>query len=219
MSTVLIVEDHWLMAESLALALRAEGFSPVVAPLRSSEEVLAVAAETRPAVVLLDLELPIGSGLGLISPLVNSETRVIIVSGSRSRVDIAAAIEAGAHGFIEKSRPLAQLIEAIRATLAGRQIMSAQQRQALLTDLHASRATLEHELRPFTRLTRREQEVLRDVMEGRRAEDIAKAGSVSEATIRTQLRGILTKLGVRSQLEAVTLAHRVGWPARSSTTD
>src|ERR1700750_3367111 len=106
MTAVLIVEDPALLAESRSVALRAEGFSAVIAPLFSPTELLNFARVTAPDVVLLDLELPIGSGLDLIAPLVDCGAAVIVVSGTRSRLDIAATLEAGAHGFLAKNRPL-----------------------------------------------------------------------------------------------------------------
>lgn len=214
MPVVLIVEDHSLMADGLAVALEAEGFSVTIAPLTSSESVLATARAVRPAVALLDLDLggAIGSGLDLVASLAGTGARVIVVSGTDSRADLGVAIESGASGVLGKDHPLAELVATVHAAAAGRSVLAESDRQALLSELYGSRMARRRELEPFGRLTPREQEVLRGLLDGRRADDLARSWSVSKATIRTQVRGVLTKLGVSSQLEAVAMASRVGWP-------
>lgn len=92
--------------------------------------------------------------------------------------------------------------------------MSDPARQDMLGDLRRARVTRRRELAPFEALSEREAHVLSRVMEGLSAADIAKRSFVSEATVRTQIRAILGKLGVRSQLAAVAEARRVGWRYR-----
>lgn len=212
-ASVLIIEDHSLMAESLAVALGAEGFAATVATDRTPRALIAHAGENVPDVVLLDLDLgpQLGSGLDLLPELRRLGARVIVVSGATSRLDLATAVERGAFGIVSKNQPVAELIAAVRSTVDGRAILSPGERNALLVELYASRTTRLRELEPFTHLTPREQEVLRGLMKGQRARDLAREASTSQATIRTQIRGVLTKLSVNSQLEAVVLARATGW--------
>jgi DNA-binding NarL/FixJ family response regulator len=213
-ASVLIIEDHSLLADSLAIALGAEGLSATVASLDSRDELMALVGAQRPDVVLLDLDLgaELGSGLDLVSELCAFGARVIIVSGTPSRLDFAAALERGAIGFLTKSQPLDELVATVQAAALGRPILAEGKRHQLVNELRARRSARTRELEPFTRLTPREQNVLQGLLEGLRAEDLARAASVSEATIRSQLRGVLTKLGVSSQLEAVAMARRTAWP-------
>jgi DNA-binding NarL/FixJ family response regulator len=213
MASVLIIEDHSLMAESLAVALGAEGFTATVAIGKSARDVLTQAEAFRPDVVLLDLDLgpELGRGLDLLPDLRRLAAHVVIVSGATSRLDLAAAVELGAFGIVGKNQPVAELIAAVKSTADGRAILTPGERNALLAELYASRAARLRELEPFSHLTPREQEVLRGLIKGLRARDLAREASTSQATVRTQIRGVLTKLGVSSQLEAVALARETGW--------
>ena len=95
--------------------------------------------------------------------------------------------------------------------MAQRPVLSTARRYELLADLRAARAIRERDLAPFTTLTPRERSVLAALAQGQRVDTIAAAAVVSEATVRSQIRGVLAKLNVNSQLEAVALAWTVGW--------
>ena len=99
-------------------------------------------------------------------------------------------------------------------------MLSTAKRYELMAELRSARAARGKDLAPFKTLTSREQAVLAGLAHGRRAEIIAAAAFLSEATVRSQIRSVLAKLGVNSQLEAVALAWTVGWfstPAQTST--
>lgn len=209
---VMVVEDHGLLAQSLRLTLTAEGMAVSVPPLDPAE-ILAVAERDKPEVVLLDLDLgPLGGdGAALIEPLALTGARVIVVSGETDRVRLTACIESGAHGLVSKAAPLDELLSAILRTAAGEDILPGWQRDKLLSELRLARAARRRELAPFESLTVRECTVLAAIMAGRSAAQIAAAEYLSEATVRTHIRGILNKLGVSSQLAAVAEAGRVAW--------
>lgn len=209
---VMVIEDHGLLAQSLRLALSAEGMTVCVPPLDSAE-ILAMAERESPEVVLLDLDLgPLGGdGSALIEPLVVNGARVVVVSGVTDRVRLAGCLESGAHALLSKDVPLEQLVDAVRRSASGEAVLASGERDALLAELRRLRAERRRELAPFEALTPRERAVLSAVIDGQSAADIASASFVSEATVRTQIRGVLTKLGVTSQLAAVAMANRVGW--------
>ena len=209
---VAIIEDHELLAESLAFALAGDGFDAVVVNPPSEREVLRQVFELAPRVVLLDVNLgALGSGLELIAPLRALKVDVICVTGESSRAIWGACIEAGAAGIVSKAVPFGQLVKRIRAVLVGDAAISVGERQALLYAVQQHRHDERVRLEPFKRLTVRECEVLHELMDGAPAETIAERGYVSLTTVRTHIRGILQKLGVSSQLAAVTLAIRAGW--------
>lgn len=212
--TVLIVDDHELLAQSLAWALRAEAFEVAVVRPGSREAILEAAAVHQPEVVLLDLELggPVGSALPLVAPLRDRGTLVVMLTGVTDRVRLAECLEAGAAGLLPKSAAFETLVDSVREVVELGSLMSAHRRSDLLAELRAQRLERARRLAPFQRLTRREQEVLRALIEGLAAETIATRSYVSLATVRSQIRAILHKLGVNSQLEAVALARREGWP-------
>lgn len=211
---VLIVDDHELVAASLALGLRAEGVAARHEAPRGAEEVLA-AVGPGPGLVLLDLDLgrddrhrPI-DGARLVEPLCAAGWRVLVLSGSTDRARIGAALAAGAVAAVPKSAPFPRLLDAVRDSLAGREVMPERRRRELV-ELHEHRqADIAEVAAKVERLTQREREVLAHLAAGRRAQAVADAFVVSLATVRTQIRSIFRKLEVSSQIEAVALYRRV----------
>jgi len=210
---VLIVEDHGLLAESLLLALRAEGLDAErVAPV-TIDGILSEARRLSPTVVLLDLDLggEIGSSVGLIPPLQELGAQVVMVTGITDPARLAECLEAGATGLIDKTTSFDQLVDSVREVAELGTIVSPARREALLAELRRQRRDDQRRREPFERLTPREREVLAALMDGKPAEVIATESFVSLATVRSQIRTILLKLGVNSQLAAVALARRNGW--------
>jgi DNA-binding NarL/FixJ family response regulator len=210
---VLIVEDHHLLAESLAYALAAEGFPVAVAELSGTEAITDAVERSSSDIVLLDLDLgsSVGDGLALVAPLRDRGAQVIVVSGTSDRPRLAACLEQGAVGVLAKSTPLDKLVAAVIDVAAGRPAIGEAERLTRLRELWSWRADERHRLQPFEQLTQREAQVLGALMDGQSCEAIATAWFVSEATVRTQIRGVLTKLEVGSQLAAVATAQRAGW--------
>jgi two-component system nitrate/nitrite response regulator NarL len=214
---VLIVDDHELLAESLRLALSAEGYDVEVSGI-TPPEVIASAQERPPDVVLLDLDLGEigGDGSVLVEVLSLGGARVVVISGTSDRLRVASCLEAGASGFVSKSAPLDELLDAVRSAGGGHEVMPEAERLDLLAELRRARVVRKRELAPFEELTGREQYVLAQVIDGRSASEIASGAYVSEATVRTQIRAVLNKLGVRSQLAAVAAARRAQWHPKVS---
>jgi DNA-binding NarL/FixJ family response regulator len=211
-ATVMIVEDHALLAQSLAIALNAEGCSAHIAALISPPMLLQQVRTLRPDVVLLDLDLgALGDGVDLVQPLTELGARVLVVSGTTDRVRLAETVERGAVGFLSKTVPFEELLSTVLDVVAQRPVLSTAQRYELMAELRRARASRNKGLAPFTTLTPKERAVLTALSQGHRAETIAAASVVSEATVRSQIRSVLAKLGVKSQLEAVALAWTVGW--------
>ena len=213
MTRVLIVEDHELLAQSLTFALRADGFDVHETHTKRGEDILAAAADLQPDVVLLDLDIggELGSSVSLIEPLGVQGAQVVMLTGITDRVRLAECVEAGAIGIVSKSEPFDHLIAAVKEAIEQGTLLSPGERQDLLAALRRHRRADAERMAVFGRLTPREQEVLAALMDGKSAEQIAKDAVVSLATVRSQIRSILMKLGVHSQLEAVALARRSGW--------
>ena len=210
--SVLIVEDHALLAQTLVIALNAEGCRAMVAELIDPAHLLQQVRTLRPGVVLLDLDLgALGDGADLVQPLTELGARVLVVSGTTDRLRLAETLELGAVGFLSKQEPFEQLLSTILAVAAQRPVLSTALRYQLLAELRTARTARSKDLAPFTALTPKERVVLSAMTQGQRAEAIAAVAVVSQATVRSQIRGVLAKLGVTSQLEAVALAWTVGW--------
>ena len=210
---VLIVEDHELLAQSLAFALRADGFEVHQSAALDAESILGAARETEAEVVLLDLDIggELGSSTSLIKPLQQSGARVVMLTAITDRVRLAECVEAGATGIVSKSESFDRLIDAVKEAITVGSLLSPAQRDELLAELRRQRADERKRMQAFSQLTAREQEVLGALMDGRSAEQIATDAVVSLATVRSQIRAILMKLGVHSQLGAVALARKAGW--------
>lgn len=212
MNRILIVDDHPLVAIGLQLALRSRAWEVQVADGPTVDVVLQQARAFAPDCVLLDLHLgELGNGRDLIGPLQAMSRAVVMLTGETDRLLLAACLEAGAEGWIGKCAFLDEVMALIEDALAGRPLVGVVQRQELLDDLRVHRARLERSRSPFERLTAREQRVLAALVDGMSGDEIAKAHYVAVTTVRSQIRGILQKLGVRSQLAAVATAVRAGW--------
>jgi DNA-binding NarL/FixJ family response regulator len=212
---VILVEDHALLAESVGLALAAEGWQVVIADLQSEAALLASACGQEPALVLLDLELgdPICDSTRIIPALVESGATVLVVTGVQDRVRLAATIEAGAVGFVAKTAPFDVLLATARRAASGEPVLEKNEFMQLLADLRRHRAQRRDAHAPFDALTPRERAVLAQLSDGKSVDAIADEWVVSPATVRTQVRGVLTKLDVSSQLAAVAKARAAGWTA------
>ena len=211
---VLIVEDHELLAGTLALALKDRGLEVFATSGPGADDVVGLAAGLAPVTVLLDLELgsDLGSGQDLIRPLTDAGGRVVMMTGVTDPARLGACVEAGAVGVLSKSDPFADLVEAVERLAKDEELLTYARRQELLADLRQARRDRRDRMKPFTDLTAREQAVLAELVAGQSVEAIATASYVSVATVRTQVRAILQKLGVNSQLAAVAMARSAGWP-------
>ncbi len=194
------------------MALRAESLEVVIPGVSSLEELRAELDEARPQVVLLDRDLgTIGSGEELIGPLSLTGSSVIVISGSLDEIVAGRCLAAGAATCIPKSEPLDVLVSTVLSVSQGDVLVSESERLRLIDAWRCWQASQETAGATFTHLTPREASVLGGLMGGKPVRVIASESFVSEETVRTQVRGILMKLGVNSQLEAVVLAFRDGW--------
>jgi two-component system nitrate/nitrite response regulator NarL len=215
---VLIVEDHRLFAEAVNLALTVEGYDvrriEVPDDPGSPGALVAAIIKQRSRVVLLDLDLGrFGDGIRLIEPIARSGANVIVVTGSIDRARWGDAVRAGARKVLSKSQPLRDILATVRRIIAGLPVMDREEREELVAEWNRHRFEVQGVLERLDLLTIRESEVLGHLMKGRAVREIAGLSVVSEATVRTQVKSILAKLEVSSQLAAVGMAHQIGWRA------
>lgn len=210
---VVIIDDHRLLAQSLALALRLEGITATVPALDDLTTLLSVTAACRPHLVLLDLDLggSIGDGSLLVPHLAAAGWSVLVVSGSTDEEQLARALENGAVGVVRKDVPFDDLLSTVVVGAQGQAVMDPVARGHLLARGRLLRLEREQRQAPLERLSPREADVLRALAQGQTVARISETAYVSEATVRSQVRAVLTKLGVSSQLEAVALANAADW--------
>lgn len=206
--SILIVEDHRLLAQAVALALADRGLQVRLVDPGALDDVVATVAPG--ALVLLDLRLGRGRDGGTaIGPLVDRGARVVVVTGTSDPLALGRALEAGALTIVDKHQPFADLVSAILAVRAGEVPPVDPRHRDAVRAAHARRAEQDAARSVLDRLSVREGEVLDELCDGRSAQEIATAAGVSLTTVRAQIRAVLAKLGVRSQLQAVARAHEL----------
>jgi DNA-binding NarL/FixJ family response regulator len=212
-TNVLIIDDHDLVAMSLALCLRSEGLHAQRHAARSRDGILTAVATLVPGVVLLDLDLGRGpdgtviDGTTLVAHLCRNGWRVIVLSATTDEPRIGQALDAGALACVSKTAPLPILITAIRRAAQGIEVMRPERRQYFVAQYRQQQEQARAVERRLGRLTDRERAVLDRLARGQRAQLIAEEFGVSLATTRTQIRAVLHKLRVTCQLEAVALLN------------
>ncbi|MGY1772051.1 LuxR C-terminal-related transcriptional regulator [Blastococcus sp. SYSU D00813] len=213
----LLVDDHSLFAQAVQLGLAAAGIPATRVVPTSAAAVIAACRAAAPATVLLDLRLGAGEdgepidGLDLVAPLSEAGCRVVVVTGETGDATWGTAVERGAVTVVAKDTALDELVALVQAVGSGEGVLDGGRRQDLLAAARRARSEESARLAPFRSLSPREDEVLRHLAAGLPAAAIAAAAFVSEATVRTQIRAVLSKLQVSSQLQAVALARQSGW--------
>lgn len=213
---VLIVDDHVLFAESLELALSLEGYD--VRRLELPEDggsmatLRSLALRANPRTVILDLDLGrFGDGANLISPLAHAHVNVVVVTASQELGRWGECMRLGARKVLTKSGALQQALSTVRRLHQGLPVTTREELESLL-DAWSHQSRVDDDIRRrLDRLTPRERQVLEALIEGRTVRAISQDSVVSEATVRTQVKSILNKLEVSSQLAAVGMANQIGW--------
>jgi two-component system, NarL family, nitrate/nitrite response regulator NarL len=218
-----IVEDHALLAQAIVLALSSEDLDVVhICPsgeVGSVTDLLEPVLSLRPAVVLLDLDLgEFGDGMELIAPLRRAGTQVIVVTASTDRARWGECLAHGAATVLPKSVGLEGIARTIHDVVQGRPVISATTRGEMVSCWHEQLKDRQATLVRLEGLTTREAQVLAALARGRRVREIALDACVSEATVRTQVKSVLAKLGVTSQIAAVAIARDSGLVPRDEGT-
>lgn len=207
MIRLLIADDHPVVRAGLAGLLSDEPGFEVVGEAVDGEEAVALAATTRPDVVLMDLRMPRVDGVAATIRIVAGEAgepapRVLILTTYESDDQILAAIEAGASGYLLKAAPQAEIVAGIRSVAAGQSALSPQVAVRLVERMRRPE--------PDAVLTARETEVLRLVGTGHSNKQVAVALGIGESTVKTHPLKVFEKLGVADRTRAVTLAMERG---------
>lgn len=213
---VLIIDDHMLFAESLELALSLEGYD--VRRLELPEEggsmasLRSLALRSNPRTVLLDLDLGrFGDGMSLVAPLAKAGINVVVLTASEELGRWGGCMRLGARRVLPKSGALQLALATVRRLHQGLPVVKREELEVLLDAWAKERRTHDDLRSRLELLTPRERQVLGSLIEGRTVRTISQERVVSEATVRTQVKSILNKLEVSSQLAAVGMANQVGW--------
>jgi DNA-binding NarL/FixJ family response regulator len=213
MTRILIADDQVLVRGGLRMILEAQPDLEVVGEADDGGEALALARELRPDLVLMDIRMPGVDGLEATRRLLaagDPAPRVLVLTTFDLDEYVYEAIRAGASGFLLKSTPPPQLVEGVRAVMAGDALLSPQITRRLLERFTRRPPPSAGAPAELAELTHRELDVLRLIADGQSNAEIAETLVLSEATVKTHVNHILTKLRLRDRVQAVALAYRSG---------
>jgi DNA-binding NarL/FixJ family response regulator len=206
---VLIVDDQPLMRAGFKSVLEASGQVEVAGEAATGREAIEQARRLAPDVVLMDVRMPDMDGIEATRRLPDQKILILTTFGLDEY--ILEALRAGASGFLLKDAPVDELLGAVRAVAAGDAQLSPAVTKRLL-DQVARRlpAPVEHDSTRLAELTPREREVLRLLALGMSNAEIAQALVVSDATVKTHVSSVLSKLDLRDRVQAVIFAYENG---------
>ena len=205
-ASVLIVDDHPLVREGLAMRIAAQPDMVVCGEAASTEEALALLPTAKPAVAIVDLALKKSHGLDLIKKIRKDapSVSILVVSAYEEALFAERVVRAGARGYVNKQEAQHKVIDAIRAVLRGELYLSAEMAQRLVDSVgqKAARQGVES-------LSDREIEVFQLIGRGSSARSIAEQLGISIHTVETHRENIRSKLGLHNAAELVH--HAVQW--------
>ena len=211
---VLVVDDHEVLGQSLAMVLDAEDDLETAGVATTIEQAARLVVSSAPDVMLLDHRLPDGDGISAIPRLLalRPEMRIVVLTASAPDHLLLSAIEAGAFGFLSKSRGVDEVAAAVRAAAAGESVISPELLARLLPRFQKGGPV------PIgSDLTDREREVLDLLAQGLSNAAIAAALTVSVHTVRNHIANLSAKLGAHSKLETLSIAVNHGLVTRRET--
>ena len=210
--SVLVVDDQELMRMGLKMVLDAHPDIDVVGEADNGASALTYTAELRPDVVLMDVRMPVVDGVTATSRILEAGhgSRVLVMTTFDLDEHALGALRAGASGFLLKDTPPEDLISAIHSVAAGDAVVSPKVTKRLLDRLIADEPTPSRDPGVLDDLTTREREVLEQIAAGRSNAEIAGVLFLSEATVKTHVGRVLTKLDLRDRVQAVVLAYETG---------
>lgn len=197
---IMVVEDHNVVRQGLVALMRTVADFDVIAETDSGEQAIELFRKHRPDITLMDLRLKSGSGVSAILAIrkISPESRIIVLTTYDGDEDIYKALQAGAQGYLLKGASSEELINAVRAVHAGERYIP-----SLVAERLAGRVGAEQ-------LTERELEVLQNIVRGRSNKEIAQHLHISEATVKTHINNLLSKLMVSDRTQAAITALQRG---------
>jgi DNA-binding NarL/FixJ family response regulator len=212
MISVLLADDQALVRGGFRLILDSQDDIEVVGEAANGRDAIEEATKFHPDVVLMDVRMPELDGI--------SATRTIVTEGLAARVLVLTtfdedrivydAMKAGASGFLLKSAPPAQLVDAVRTVASGDALLAPSVTRRLVEDFVRRPPPGEDRPELLGSLTEREQEVLALIARGLSNSEIAAKLFLSGATVKTHVNRILSKLGLRDRVQAVVAAYETG---------
>jgi DNA-binding NarL/FixJ family response regulator len=203
---VMLVDDHPVVRSGLATLLDSLGDISVVAAVGDGREAVERYRDLEPDVVLMDLSMPGLDGVDATAEIrrEHPEARIVVLTSFGERRRIAAALDAGACGYLLKDSGRDDVVAAVHAAAAGGSPIDPRIASVLLVERHESRGS------GGVTMSARELQVLRLVAEGRLNKEIARELGIAEKTVKTHLTRIYERIGVQDRTQAAIWAERSG---------
>ena len=207
---IAIVDDHPLFREGVAATLNNDPALEVIGQGGNAEQAVQLALDLLPDVLLLDISLP-GGGIEATREVVRlcPYVKVIMLTASENEQHVSSALEAGARGYILKGIGAAELIRTIHAIHGGEHYVTPQLAARLLSIMKKP-GSAQPSADALPDLTKREEQILDGVAEGRTNKEIARALNISEKTVKHYMTNIMHKLQVRNRVEAALMVRKKG---------
>jgi DNA-binding NarL/FixJ family response regulator len=213
MIRILLCDDHAMFRQGLKSILETESGFRVIGEAATGREAVRYAIETRPDVILMDIQMPELDGVAASKTILAEypEAKVIILTMYRQDTYVFEAIKVGARGYMLKDADANDLIEAIHRVADGETLLNAEMAASILDEFKKVKDELpEHPEHRLSDLTEREAAILRLLAQGSSNQEIAEALEVSEKTVRNRLSEIFSKLRLNNRTQAALYALREG---------
>jgi two-component system, NarL family, nitrate/nitrite response regulator NarL len=209
---ILIADDHPVFREGLVSIFRKEPEFKIIGEASDGRQALQLINDLHPDVLLLDLLMPLLTGLETLRELSNSRTpvRPIVLTAAIAQEQIAQALQLGARGIVLKDTPTEVLFNSIRAVMNGRFWVGQTEVKDLMEALRYYVASADEDSKKQFGLTSRERDVVGAIAVGFTNREIAEKFSISEQTVKHHLRNIFDKTGVSNRLELALFAIKHG---------
>lgn len=212
MIRLIVADDQTLVRDGFCSILAREPDFEILAQAADGKEAVNVAARMRPDVVLLDVRMPVMDGLEaarriLVTP---GAPRVLMLTTFDADEYVYEALRSGASGFLLKDARSGELVEAVRTVAAGKALLSPSITRRLIERFVLSTSRSANSAEALGQLSPREREVLLRLAEGLANSEIAARLYLSEATVKTHVNRLLSKLGLRDRAQAVVFAYESG---------
>lgn len=209
--SVFIVDDHAVVREGARQTLGAQPDIEVIGVAEDSGEALGLLETLRPDTAIIDISMPGLSGLDLIRsiPRLSPATKMVMLSVHQSPAFIREALAAGALGYVLKTAPITDLIEAVRAVARGEYYLSARIRAEVVAGYAKAKGSDASDS-GYDALSEREQQVFRLVVQGKTNKQIGDLLNLSSRTVEKHRSSILHKLNIRDTVEMVRYAVKLG---------
>ncbi len=207
-----IADDQELLREGLALILNAQPDMTVVGHAADGAEAITMSRAQQPDVIVMDVRMPRLNGVEATRRIIaeHPATRILVLTMFDLDEYVYAALRAGASGFLLKDAPRSSIIAALRSIVAGDVLLAPEVTKRLIAQ-HAQPHSASGRIHPgLSTLTNRERQVLIELAGGKSNGEIATRLGIGEATVKTHIARLLTKLGQRDRLQLVVLAYETG---------